>query len=120
MAVYSLEKPIGEYDSVRLWREEYGHYWGIPVSKTEEEAGESLPRLERFCALCGKDPDQIIGDCLRPAKVGEGLVMRTKSRRTYIALIAEFERAAGSRDAGNSVRSFFIHNGVAMTPSALR
>jgi hypothetical protein len=35
-------------------------------------------------------------------------------------LIDEFEAEHGGRASGNSVRSFFIHNGVAMNPSILR
>lgn len=120
MATFTLEKPVTEYSTVKLWREEYGHYWGIPVSRTADLACDDVAALERFCARAGEDPDQMINECLRPAKVGDGLVLRTKSRRGYIRLISEFEEAEGSRDAANAVRSFFIHNGVAMTPSALR
>ena len=79
-----------------------------------------LATLERACAFMDSDPDAMVGECLRPAKVGEGLVLRVRARRKYIDLIAAFEQQEGSRDAGNAVRSFFIHNGVAMTPSALR
>ena len=49
-----------------------------------------------------------------------------KRRRTEMARIDEFEmliaegdQRAG-REAGNAVRSFFIHNGVALTATPLR
>ncbi|MBE7518454.1 MAG: hypothetical protein HS107_04330 [Thermoflexaceae bacterium] len=115
-----LDRPITEYIGVKLWLEEYGQFWGIPPSMIDQELSSSLLILERFCAFVGKDPDQIAGECLRPSKVGEGVMLRTKARREYIGLIADFERKEGSRASGSAVRSFFIHNGVAMTPSALR
>lgn len=116
----SMQTPITGYASVKYWCEEFAHFWGIPVSRTTDQMGDRVAALERFCARTGKTPDEIVEDCLRPSKVGEGLQLRTKARRGYIQQINEFEQAEGSRDAGNSVRSFFIHNGIAMTPAALR
>ena len=117
-----LAEPIREYESVRLWLKEYAAFWNFTPSQLEadEEMQTMLATLERACAFMDSDPDAMVGECLRPAKVGEGLVLRVRARRKYIDLIAAFEQQEGSRDAGNAVRSFFIHNGVAMTPSALR
>jgi len=111
----TLEKPIKSYESVQVWLESYARFWG---SALEEE--ESFETLARFCDLVNKDPDGIIGDCLRPQEEGDRLLLSTRARRRYIEQIQEFERQEGSRHKANIIRSFFIHNGVAMNPSILR
>lgn len=111
----TLTKPIHDYDSVRIWLAGYAEYWG----GTEVEP-EALEALGQFCQMLDHDPDNIIGECLRPEPSGEGLMLRTRARRRYIERIAEFEAQEGSRQKGNAVRSFFIHNGVAMNPSILK
>ncbi|MFQ5873774.1 MAG: hypothetical protein ACE5JL_08225 [Dehalococcoidia bacterium] len=108
-------KPMKEYDSVRNWLASYSQFW-----EGDEPSPEALESLSRFCQLVDGDPDSIIAECLRPESSGEGLLLRTGARRRYIERILEFERQDGSRTRGNHVRSFFIHNGVAMNPSIIR
>ena len=78
-----------------------------------------LPTLVEFCEVVGKTPDEMIDDCLKPGKDREVFTLRTRARRTYMDQIERFEAESRSRDKGNVVRSFFIHNGVAMNPSIL-
>ncbi len=105
---------IEGYASVRAWREDYVRTWG----PTDQELPQRLRVLERFCAFVEKDPDAMIGECLR--EVDEGKRIRAKARRRYMNAIRQFEEEqASGRTAGNVVRSFFIHNGVAMSADVL-
>ncbi len=78
-----------------------------------------LETLTRFCQRIGKGPDEMIDDCLRPGKDRDVYVLRTRARREYMEQIENFEAETHSRDQANIVRSFMIHNGVAMNPSLL-
>ena len=91
-----------------LWRRETG----------EEE--QMLAALAEFCETVGKNPDELVDECLRRSAESGAYVLRTQARRRYIDRIDQFEADVGSRDAANAVRSFFIHNGVAMNPSILK
>ncbi|HAL47917.1 MAG: hypothetical protein FI707_09720 [SAR202 cluster bacterium] len=106
---------IRSFDSVQIWQNGFADYWG---DATVED--DAIDALEQFCQMVGDDPDAIIGECLRPRPSGEELVMRTRARRKYIEHIQAFETQNESRKMGNSVRSFFIHNGVAMNPSIVK
>ncbi len=101
--------------SVRQWRASFAQFWhgGAP------EPG-AFEALERFVEFCGSGPDEIIDDVLRPEEGGNRLMLRTRARRKYMSLIEEFELKEGSRQTANGVRSFMIHNGVAMNPGILR
>ena len=63
----------------------------------------------------GKAPDTMVSECLRES--ASGTRISAKGRRFYSDRIAEWQaslpgdRAAQGR-AGNSVRSFLIHNGI--------
>jgi hypothetical protein len=107
-------RPMDEYASVREWDASFRHFW-----RSEAPPAAWKDALARFVASCGADPDAIINEVLQPAPSGEGVLLRTRARRKYVQLIEEFERAEG-RQAANAVRSFMIHNGVAMAPSILR
>lgn len=76
--------------------------------------------LAQFCTTIGKTPDEIIDECLRETTGGDTYVLRTRARKQYIEQVERFEAQTGSRDEANVVRSFFIHNGVAMNPAILR
>jgi hypothetical protein len=87
-----------------------------------EDDAKRVQVLADFCALVGKEPDQIIAECLRDVEGGKKI--RVKGRRFYAEKIAEFERqAAGTpgekRQKANYVRSFLIHNGVLIQTSPL-
>jgi hypothetical protein len=110
-----LGKPIGEYGRVRLWVEDYEKSWG----RGQEDPAE-LSALEAFCEFVGKDPDAVVADLLAPVEGGYEKI-RYKARHHYIELISQFEATnPGGRQAGNAVRSFLIHNGVAVGTRILR
>lgn len=112
-----LGRPLGEYARVRIWLEGLEKSWG---ADPESEQKEKLAVLERFCGFAGKDPDEIVAECLRPVDNGMEKI-RYKARHAYIEQIEQFEASPGeSRTTGNAVRSFFIHNGVAMGGRVLR
>lgn len=104
---------IEAYASVKAWREDYIRTWG----SSDPELPQRLRVLEGFCAFVGKDPDAMVSECLR--EVDEGKRIRPKARRRYMDAIRDFEAEQASRIAGNVVRSFFIHNGVAMSADVL-
>jgi hypothetical protein len=98
------------YASVQAWLADYVRHWG----PADAGVPKKLETLREFCQLVGRDPDAIVGECLR--QVEEGKRIRLKARRRYIEAIREFEAGhEGARAAGNIVRSFFIHNGIAMS-----
>lgn len=98
------------YESVRVWLADHARHWG----EEDPQATPKLGVLAEFCRRVGKDPDAMIDECLREAD--EGVRIRLKARRRYIELIREFEAThERGREAGNVVRSFFIHNGIAMS-----
>lgn len=102
-----------ESATVRAWVEALREQWG-------EEPADMAARIEmlaRFCALVGREPDEIIGECAR--EVDGGKRIRVKKRREYSEKIEEFQAsvegdARAQTRAGNVVRSFFIHNGIFM------
>ena len=101
---------IDHYASVQAWREDYIRHWG----PDDPGLARKLATLQEFCQFVGKDPDTVVGECLRA--VEDGKRIRLKARRRYIEAIREFEAGhEGARAAGNAVRSFFIHNGIAMS-----
>lgn len=114
--VSSIETLL-EQQSVRKWFDDYHRYW-----KDETDRAFKLQVLASFCAFVGKPPDEIIADCFRDT--GDGYKkIRGKRRKFYIAKIKEFESSltdVNPRAWGNVVRSFFIHNGIAMSADPLR
>ena len=105
-------RALAEYASVRTWLDGLRQHWGgDPVTDDPER----LPMLEAFCVYANRDPDQIIKETTM-IKDGEKRI-RTKGRERYSHLIDEWQATIeGSRirkgKAGNTVRSFLIHNGV--------
>jgi hypothetical protein len=104
-------------EATRRWLASRVVLWGEDTEKGKSDP--LLATLADFCERAGKSPDEIIDECLRRATEGGPFVLRTRARRRYIDLIAEYEADTGSREQANVVRSFFIHNGVAMNPSVL-
>jgi hypothetical protein len=105
---------IKTYESTRRWLASRASLWG-----SNSDGEEILENLAQFCEIAGKNPDDMVDECLRRSVEGGPFVLRTRARRAYIDRIEKFEADTGSRDAANAVRSFFIHNGVAMSPSIL-
>lgn len=106
---------IRSAESVRRWIESRAGLWG-----SASVSDELVETLARFCEEVGQGPDEMIGECLRPAPDSEAFMLRTRARRRYMEEIAKFEERTGSRRLANVVRSFFIHNGVAMNPPILQ
>ena len=106
--------PIRDYASVGEWRKSVSKFW-----RATPPPDDWLETLEAFCRFAGTNPDAIIDEILSPEPTGEGLRLRTRARRKWVELINEFEGYVG-REKANHVRSFVIHNGVAMNPSILR
>lgn len=112
-----LERPIHEYSRVQLWLEDFQRSWGEGGASIEPSR---LQALSEFCEFVGKDPDAIVAECLVPLEGGYEKI-RYQARHRYIQLIAEFEaQSVAGRNAANAVRSFLIHNGVAMGTNILR
>ncbi len=106
-------RPISEYATAQAWVQGLREQWG------EEPSGlqERFELLRRFCEFVDRDPDALISECTREVESGKRI--RIKARRLYSQKIAEFQAAAGGNvrqqgRAGNTVRSFFIHNGIFM------
>ena len=105
-----------EYATVRAWREDYVRHWGGGPDDPELEG--KLATMRDFCERLGKDPDAIVNECLRDTEGGKRI--RAKARRRYVEAIREFESAhKGGRSAGNVIRSFLLHNGIAMSADVL-
>jgi hypothetical protein len=105
-----MEDQLRKYKSIAAWLEDYQRHW-----ENDPELEFKLGALQKFCVFVGKDPDIIINDCLK--QVEDGMRIRTKQRRLYMEAIKVFEDSlepSQKRKWGNAVRSFFIHNGVAM------
>ena len=108
---------LATQESVQRWHEYYRQHWGPPP-----DWDFKLQALARFADFVGKSPDQMIGECLREVEGGYKKI-RAKKRRFYIQKIKEFEESIGGvqgRNWANAVRSFFIHNGVAMSTDILK
>lgn len=114
----ALEKPIADYETVQTWRTGLSEQWGEEPDMTARTG-----TLERFCELAGKDPDTLIAECTREVESGKRI--RIKARRESSELIAEFQKAEGGnareqQKLGNTIRSFFIHNGIFMQAGLTR
>ena len=113
---------VGEYASVKHWLEAHSSRWNRTAAEAERR--HKLELLLRYCNLAERDPDALVGNLFRETPTGQKIWL--KRRRAEMARIDEFERAVAEgdprrgRDAGNVIRSFFIHNGVALTATPLR
>ena len=87
--------------------------WLDQLPDREEARLEKLAVLEAFCDFCGETPDGLIGSLFRPTD--DGPRINLKRRRQVIEWTEAFEADHGGRARGNVVRSFLIHNGVALT-----
>jgi hypothetical protein len=87
--------------------------WLDQLAEPAAAGHEKRAVLEEFCRFCGETPDGLIGSLFRPTD--DGPRINLKRRRQIIEWIDGFEREHGGRNSGNVVRSFLIHNGVALT-----
>lgn len=105
---------VRDSEATHRWLSSRLDLWG-PSAVTDN----LIETLTTFCERTGMTPDEMIADCLRAGKDREVFTLRTRARRQYIEQIERFEADSSSRDQANIVRSFFIHNGIAMNPSIL-
>ncbi len=108
----ALDKPVADYETVQTWRSGLSEQWG-----EEPDMSARTASLDRFCEFAGKDPDVLIAECTREVESGKRI--RIKARRQFSEQIAEFQAASGGsgreqQKLGNTIRSFFIHNGIFM------
>jgi len=122
-AEFSLPADLGEVRTVRHWLEAQAKHWNRTAQ--EAETRRKLDTLRAFCETNQIDPDALVASLFRPTP--EGPRIKLKRRRVVMGQIAEFEAKAAetqdarrARDIGNVVRSFLIHNGVAMSAPVVR
>ena len=120
---FSLPADLAELPSVQHWFAAQAKHWNR--SQGEAEAQRKLEVLRSFCEVNQIDPDTLVKSLFRPTP--EGPRIRLKHRRVVVEQIAQFEAKAressdtrSARDRGNVIRSFLIHNGVAMTAPIIR
>jgi hypothetical protein len=106
-----VPEPDEGFESVRTWFQGLRDQWG----EDPDDWDERLEALAAFCAFVGKDPDTVIGECLRQSESGKRISSR--GRRFYNEKIAEWQASLPDdrqkqAQAGNAVRSFLIHNGI--------
>lgn len=112
-----FERPIEDYARVKVWLDDFEKSWG---DATSEPRSAELAVLSEFCEFVGKDPDAVVADLLNEVEGGYEKI-RYKARHHYIGLIVQFEAThPAGRQAGNVIRSFLIHNGVAVGTRILR
>lgn len=109
----ALGKPVRDYAAVQTWLHGLTEQWG----ELPSDMGARLEVLERFCEFVERDPDSLIQECSREVEGGKRI--RIKARRLYSEKIAEFQLsvegdARSQGRAGNTIRSFLIHNGIFM------
>jgi hypothetical protein len=118
----SRQDDLAELACVQRWLRAHGAFWG--ETSTASEVERKLRVLAAFCGSCDSSPDELVDSLFR--QTPEGRRIKLKRRRAVMAQIDEFEREFGSgdltvgREAGNVVRSFLIHNGVALTATPLQ
>ena len=87
--------------------------WFDQLTGPDEVRQEKRGVLDEFCRSCSETPDALIGSLFRPTD--DGPRINLKRRRQIIEWIEAFEQDHDGRTSGNVVRSFLIHNGVALT-----
>ena len=120
----SLPDDLGELPAVQHWMASTSRHY-LNRAQGEADRRRKLDVLRSFCETIQMDPDSLVKSLFRATP--EGPRIKLKRRRTVVEQIAEFEAKARetqdvrqARDVGNTVRSFLIHNGVAMTAPIIR
>ena len=98
--------------AVRTWFSGLEDQWGEPLSANERR--EKLSVLQRFLDGSGETPDTWIRQCIL-VKDGARKISVKGRRRAWEAIRA-FQDEHG-RQAGNTILSFFIHNGIMLQAS---
>ena len=107
----ALAKPLGDFDTVKIWANGLRNQWGGDPLAEEPEMVEAL---RGFCEFVDEDPDTIISKLFRIRKSDGERVLSVKWRTHYADKIKEFRARAGTEAPrrGSDVLSFLIHNGV--------
>ena len=107
----ALAKPLGDFDTVKIWANGLRNQWGGDPLAEEPEMVEAL---RGFCEFVDEDPDAIISKLFRIRKSDGERVLSVKWRTHYADKIKEFRARAGTeaKRRGSDVLSFLIHNGV--------
>jgi hypothetical protein len=113
---------VANFTTVRQWLEAYSSHWNRSTDAAEQQ--RKLDLLRRYCELAGRDPDALVANLFRETPTGTKIWMKRRRREMarieeFEAMVAEGDPRAG-REAANMIRSFFIHNGVALTATPLR
>jgi hypothetical protein len=117
----SLERPIGEYESVASWGQGLRDHWGgDPLA----EEPEKLEALAAFCDFVGKDPDELLAYCFLRRKATGERFGSVKRREEVAQQLRDFRDRSGLEGAAarklvNDVLSFLIHGGVLIHPGVL-
>ena len=107
---------LAGHRTVRAWLDAHSSHWD--VTHTDEETAARLRILGQFCGFFGRAPDEMVEWLFRDTP--EGPRIRLKRRREVMAEIDAFEKEHSGSASGNVVRSFLIHNGIALTATPLR
>lgn len=113
---------VGQFATVKQWLSAFGSHWNRGAGETDQRRKVEI--LQRYCTFVERDPDTLVANLLRETPTGQKIWL--KRRRAEMARIDQFEQlvadgdARAGREAGNAVRSFFIHNGVALTATPFR
>jgi hypothetical protein len=89
--------------------------WLRSAGAREEGDGQRLAALAAFCNHVELGPNELVTGLFRDTEVGKKI--KLKRRKVVMAEIDAWEAENGGRAAGNVVRSFLIHNGIALTAS---
>ncbi len=105
--------------SVAAWAKGLREQWG---GEPLAEEPERLQVLGDFCAFAGQSPDELVAYCfLRKRDTGERFASAVRRNEVAARLRGFVESRGASGIAARrlvaDVLSFFIHNGVMMTPA---
>ncbi|HEX7164429.1 MAG TPA: hypothetical protein VF223_24690 [Trebonia sp.] len=106
------DQHIESHASVKQWAASAGHHHD-PAEVCEQR----LRILAAFCAMVGKQPDELVAFCILRKKTTGEQFLSVKRRETINDWLEEFtaEQGWAGKQAvvnANVVRSFLIHNGV--------
>jgi hypothetical protein len=102
---------VREAETVKFWLAE----------TNSDPAGDEqrLVALVGFCNRLELGPDKLVAGMFRAPTEIPGKRIKLKRRKLIMAEILEWEAENGGRESGNAVRSFLIHNGIALTAAPI-
>lgn len=94
-------------------------FWLSSANSDPRGDEQRLVALVGFCNRLELGPDELVAGMFRQPTEVPGKRIKLKRRKLIMAEIVEWEAENGGREAGNAVRSFLIHNGIALTASPI-